>query len=146
MTLQELTDLANKDKINKYPNVPKHAIVPIKKFKDTTANELTKSILTYIRLTGNYADRINNMGVYDQKLKKYRKPGTRKGICDIMASKRITLIDRIIAITVGIEIKIGKDQLSEHQLIVKKEIEQIGGVYIIAKDWDTFINQWTKIK
>jgi hypothetical protein len=146
MTLDELTKLANEDKIAKHPTVPKHAIVPIKKFKDTTANELTKAIVTYIRLTGNYADRINNMGVYDAKTKKYRKPGTRKGICDIMASKKIKLSDKLIAVSVGIEVKIGNDKLSEYQKQIQYEMTQCGGVYIIATNWDTFLNQWIQIK
>jgi len=117
-----------------------------KKFKDTTANELTKAIVTYIRLTGNYADRINNMGVYDKKFNGYRKANTRKGICDIMASKKIQIQDREIAINVGIEVKIGKDKLSEHQLHMQDEITKSGGVYIIATNWDFFYNQWNQIK
>jgi len=145
MTLEQLTELAYEDKKQKHPLVPIHALPKPKKFKDTTANELTKTILTYIRLTGNYCDRINNMGVYDKKFKGYRKANTRKGICDIMASKKIIIQDREIAINVGIEVKIGKDKLSEHQLHMQEEITKSGGVYIIATNWDTFYNQWNQI-
>lgn len=145
MTLEELTKLAYEYKKEKHPLVPEYALPKPNKFKDTTANELTKAIVTYIRLTGNYCDRINNMGVYDKKIKGYRKANTRKGICDIMASKKVKIQDREIAINVGIEVKIGKDKLSIHQQKMQEEITKTGGVYIIATNWDTFYNQWIQI-
>ena len=146
MTLSELTRLATLHKVAKYPNVPLHAIVPVKAFKDGTANELTRAIETFIRLTGNYADRINNTGIYDTRTGKWRKGGTRKGIADIMASKKVEHGGRTFSITVAIEVKIGRDRLSEHQKRCKEEIERSGGVYIIAKEWDGFFAEWNAIK
>jgi len=85
------------------------------------------------------------MGVYDAKRGTYRKGGTRRGIADIMATKKIQHGDRTIGLTVAIEVKIGKDRLSEHQLAVKEEVERGGGVYMVAKDWDQFIRDWNEI-
>lgn len=129
----------------KYPNMPLHALY-VKPFKDTTANELTRSIEAFIRMTGNYADRINNTGIYDTKTGRWRKGGTRKGIADIMAAKQIDVDGRKFAITVAIEVKIGKDRMSPEQERVKGEIEKAGGRYIIARNWDQFINEWETIK
>ena len=145
MNLEKLTQLANLKKIEQHPLVPIHALTPVKKFKDTTANELTRSITAYIRLTGNYAERINNTGIYDPSKGKWRKGGTRKGIADIMASKILEHNGRKFSIMVAIEVKIGKDKMSEYQLKIKDEITKSGGVYIIAKTWDQFITDWENI-
>jgi len=110
------------------------------------ANDLTKTILAFIRLTGNYADRINNTGIYDVKIGKFRKSNTRKGIADIMASKRIEHEGRTFAVQVAIEIKVGNDRLSEHQERMRDEIQKKGGVYIVARDWDGFYKDWEAIK
>jgi len=110
------------------------------------ANDLTKTILAFIRLSGNYADRINNTGIYDVKTGKFRKSNTRKGIADIMASKRIEHEGRTFAVQVAIEIKVGNDRLSEHQERMRDEIQKKGGVYIVARDWDGFIKDWEAIK
>lgn len=109
------------------------------------ANGLTKAIVAFIRLTGDYADRINNTGIYDVKAGKFRKSNTRKGIADIMASKRITHEGRTFAVTVAIEVKVGKDRLSEHQERMRDEIQKKGGVYIVARDWEGFIRDWEAV-
>lgn len=145
ITLKHLREMALLRQHEKYPNMPLHALY-VKPFKDTTANELTRSIEAFIRMTGNYADRINNTGIYDTKTGRWRKGGTRKGIADIMAAKQIEVDGRKFAITVAIEVKIGKDRMSPEQERVKGEIEKAGGRYIIARNWDQFINEWETIK
>lgn len=120
--------------------------IPPAKFKVSDANGLTKAIVAFIRLTGDYADRINNTGIYDVKAGKFRKSNTRKGIADIMASKRITHEGRTFAVTVAIEVKVGKDRLSEHQERMRDEIQKKGGVYIVARDWEGFIRDWEAVK
>jgi len=145
MTIKELEQLAFQQKCVKYCAVPVKYIPPVK-FKVSKANDLTKTILAFIRLTGNYADRINNTGIFDPKTGKFRKSNTRKGIADIMASKRIEHEGRTFAVQVAIEIKVGNDRLSEHQERMRDEIQQKGGVYIVARDWDGFIKDWEAIK
>jgi len=148
MTLKELSQQYIKWKYAD-TSVPAHAM-PIKKYSDKTANGLTKAIIDYIRMNGGYADRINNMGVYVKakiidrghevliERGKYIRSGSRKGIADIMASKR----GRMVAI----EIKIGKDKLSEHQKIIENEVIKSGGIYMIARTWNQFYNEWNQIK
>lgn len=145
MTLKELHQLALKRQRIKYPNVPEAALY-VKPFKSSRANELTRSIETYINLTGHVANRINNAAVYDAKKGVYRSGSVRKGIADIMATKRVEHFGRVFGVTVAIEVKIGRDRQSEHQKEFQAEIERGGGVYIIARDWDGFIKEWEAIK
>lgn len=146
MTLQQLTDAIHQAKFKDMPNCEaRKDLFPTRPFTEKGANELTRSIEAFIRYTGNYADRINNTGIYDTKLKKFRKSNTRRGIADIMASKRVEHQGKFFAITVAIEIKYGNDKLSEFQLRMKDDIEKAGGIYLVARTWNQFIIDWNKI-
>lgn len=58
-------------------------------------------------------------------------PGTsRNGTADISAT--------IQGRSVKIEVKIGKDRQSDVQLSYQKEVERAGGIYYIAKDFQSF--------
>ena len=146
MNLNDLTKLAMMKKIAEHPLVPLHALPPVRPFKDSSSNELTRAIVEFVRLTGHYADRINNTGIYDSKTGKWRKGGTRRGISDIIANKMIEHNGRKFSIMVAIEVKVGRDKMSEHQLKVQAEVQKSGGVYIIAKTWEQFIKEWDSIK
>jgi len=90
MTLSELTQAVHDLKMAKYPHAAKIPhYFPTIPFVANSANSLTRCIEAYIRVTGGYADRINNTGIYDSKTGKWRKSGTRKGIADIMATKKV---------------------------------------------------------
>ena len=146
MTLQQLTEAIHEAKFKDMPNCEaRKDLFPTRPFTEKGANELTRSIEAFIRYTGNYADRINNTGIYDTKLKKFRKSNTRRGIADIMASKKIEHQGRTFAVTVAIEIKYGNDKLSEFQERMKADIEGAGGVYLVARTWSQFITDWNKI-
>ena len=146
MTLQELTEAIHEAKFKDHPHcATRKELFPTRPFTEKGANELTRSIETFIRYTGNYADRINNTGIYDTKLKRFRKSNTRRGIADIMASKRVEHQGKFFAITVAIEIKYGNDKLSEFQLRMKDDIEKAGGIYLVARTWHQFINDWNQI-
>jgi hypothetical protein len=41
-------------------------------------------------------------------------------------------------------VKIGKDKIRESQLKVKREIEAAGGVYLIVRSFDDFLEQFEK--
>ena len=147
MTLSELTQAVHDLKMAKYPHAAKIPhYFPTIPFVANSANSLTRCIEAYIRVTGGYADRINNTGIYDPKTGKWRKSGTRKGIADIMATKKVQYDDRIFAVPVAIEVKWGKDRLSEDQLKIKAEYEAAGGVYLVARTWEQFIQDYNNIK
>lgn len=126
--------------------------VPKDKFTDKTANALTKAICTFINLTGGQAERISSMGrVIDGRKvvtnylgqtgligsQTYIPSTSTKGTADISAI--------IKGLSVKIEVKIGKDKMSQSQIQYKANVERAGGIYIIAKTWDGFIEQYIKL-
>ena len=133
--VKELERLHFAAKRTKYPDNP----YPVKTtFRDDTANNLTKSVIAYIRLQGGFAARINSTGIFDNKLGKYRRSGARKGMSDIVAT--------IGGKSINIEIKIGRDKMRPEQLKVKQEVEAAGGIYIVASSFDNFLEQINKFE
>lgn len=113
----------------KHPGFPEHAI-PKTRPKRSPANELAHLINVHVQLLGGACYRINSQGQYDPKLKKWRQSGMVKGLADLT----VIYLGRHIAV----EIKIGKDKMSEHQKSREAEIKASGGYYMIAKDIDQF--------
>jgi hypothetical protein len=129
----------------KYPSMPPE-YVPKTKYNDKTANGLTKCIVDWINLNGFRADRVSSAGRYiDSKkivtdiLGKKRtigsgtwvKSGTRRGYSDINAT--------IKGRSVMIEVKIGKDRMSEDQKQFAEAEKQAGGEYWVVKDFEDFM-------
>ncbi len=61
----------------------------------------------------------------------------RKGMADVFATYK--------GKSLNIEIKTGKDRMSEHQLLVQKEIEKAGGYYCVVRDFDGFIEWFNEL-
>jgi hypothetical protein len=136
---QILKDLQLKYKMEKYPTIPPH-LIALDQWNDNGANALTKSIIAFLQFSGCQAERINTMGVYR---KKYRTDGVAiggqwtkgtgtPGSADISAT--------IKGRSVKIEVKYGKDRQSDAQKAYQKAIEEAGGVYVIARDFEGFLN------
>ena len=114
----------------------------IKPYKDTTANGLTNCIIDYINFKGGYANRINVQGQprkerikfafgnYIDKIT-YTPSTTNKGTADIKATINGRSLD--------VEVKIGKDKLSEHQIKEQSRITKAGGLYFVARDMESFV-------
>jgi hypothetical protein len=112
-------------------------------WNDNSANALTKCIIHFITYSGFQAERINTMGVYREGKKiqvgentrqlkgKYTPSTGTKGSADISATIR--------GRSVKIEVKYGKDKQSEVQKRYQESIEQAGGTYFIARNFDEFI-------
>jgi hypothetical protein len=121
-----------------HPNYPQDYI-PKTMYKDSTANGLTKAICDYINYNGYQAERINTMGTAREKKTTagkvigvtWTKGTSTAGSADISAT--------IKGRSVKIEVKIGKDRQSDAQKRYQENIEKAGGTYIIAKDFDSFI-------
>ena len=110
-------------------------------YKDSTANGLTKAIIDYITLHGYQAERINTMGVARTK---YRTDGSVAGVQWTKGTSTPGSADISATIkgrSVKIEVKIGKDRQSEAQKRYQEKIERAGGVYVIARDFDAFV-EW----
>jgi hypothetical protein len=127
--LKELSRLALDRKRQQHPLFPEHALVK-PKYSDKDANGLTKCILDYIRLSGGYAVRINSQGQYNERLGQWTKGTTTRGTADIHAC--------LNGKHLSIEIKVGRDQQSDHQKEAQNEIEQAGGLYFIARNFQAF--------
>jgi hypothetical protein len=129
-------------------------LLPKQSFKDSTANQLTQSVLHFIRLNGHQAERISTTGrpidntrVVSDCLGFRRTigsvqyiPGTgTRGSSDISA----TIKNRAgIGLSVKIEIKIN-DRQSEHQKAYQQSIEAAGGIYLIVRNFQQFYD-WYK--
>jgi hypothetical protein len=126
-----------------HPNYPQDYI-PKTMYKDSTANGLTKAICDYINYHGYQAERINTMGTAREKKTTagkvigvtWTKGTSTAGSADISAT--------IKGRSVKIEVKIGKDRQSEAQKRYQENIEKAGGTYIIAKDFDSFVEWYEK--
>jgi len=140
---QRLLDHHYKQMAVKYPNFPPHAI-PSKTWSDTSANGLTKCVIDLINYEGYQAERISTQGTYvegakiqvgenERQLKgKYIPTQGTKGSADISATIR--------GRSVKIEIK-QKDRQSEVQKQYQESIERAGGIYIIVRSFDEFV-EW----
>ena len=97
------------------------------------ASTLTNKIIQHIYSSGGFAFRASSTGIYDSKMGGYRT-AAKKGVSDVLACFK----GRFIAI----EIKIGKDRLSLEQEGFMSNIQHVGGIAFVAKDFDDFLSQW----
>jgi predicted transcriptional regulator len=68
---------------------------------------------------------------------KYIPTTGTKGSSDISAT--------INGKSVKIEVKIGSDRQSKYQIEYQERTEKSGGIYLIAKDFESFYNDYKKI-
>jgi len=140
-----LSELYMKDLRKTYKTFPEYAL-PERKYSDTTANGLTKCIKEFLNFTGHQAERINSMGrtidnskVVEDVLGRKRTIGSKKYIPGTSTNGTADISSTIYGMSVKIEVKIGKDVQSADQKKYQKSVEDAGGIYTIAKDFDGFI-------
>ena len=117
-----------------------------KPYTDKTSNGLTKAITDYINFKGGLANRINTQG--QPRIEKIQLVGgksmdklsfttsmTNKGTADLHAIVKGRHL--------SIEIKVGRDRVSDHQLKEQERVTRAGGLYFVARDMESFI-QWYK--
>jgi len=103
-----------------------------------TANNLTKGVKNFIKLSGGWAVRVNTMGVYDAKNETYRKIAEEdRGVSDVVGC--------LNGKALFVEVKVGKDTESKYQKRFKKEMTRAGAVCIVAHDMDQFIEEINQI-
>ena len=143
--VKQLEAMADAEQQRKHPNTPTKYLAPFK-YRDDTANGLTRCIVDYIRLQGGQAERINTTGIPQDTRQQvtdilgrtrtigsvtWRTGGGTRGSADISAT--------IQGRSVKIEIKIGKDRQSDAQRQYQAAVEAAGGLYYIAKDFTAFV-------
>jgi hypothetical protein len=149
--IQTLKQLKQEEQRKLYPNVPEHGMKPVK-YEDKTANGLTKCILDFLNLTGHFAERINTMGrIIDGRkqvidiIGRTKTIGTTKYIPTTGTKGSSDISATINGKSVKIEVKIGSDRQSEAQKEYQKRTERSGGIYLIARDFESFYNDYKKI-
>ena len=98
----------------------------------SAANDLTRQIIKYIFDQGGFAWRQNTTGIIDP-IRGYR-PAAKKGVADILCCFK--------GKSVAIEVKIGKDRLSDEQIGFLKSIEATGGISMVVGTFDDFLALW----
>lgn len=144
---QRFADLLLEESRQKYPNLPDYAraiTVP----SDSTTNGLTKCVIKWIELNGYQAERINSTGRYIDTRKVVTNVVGQQALIGsgkwIKSSGTVGTADISSVIkgrSVKIEIKFGKDRQSPEQKDYQAAIERAGGVYLIVRDFDRFV-EW----
>jgi len=101
------------------------------KFSDNSANALTKIIMQWLRIRGGFGARVNSQGTYDPRKGRFIRSGSTKGASDISAIIKGRAIE--------LEIKYGRDKLRPDQIKYKADVENAGGVYLVIKTFDGFL-------
>lgn len=133
----------------KYPHVPAHGL-PNKQIKTSSSNGLTSAVLQWLQLNGHWATRINTTGrwmpgqsVVDaigrtrQMQGQYIPGTTRNGTADIHSV--------INGRHISLEVKIGRDRMSEAQKATQRDIEASGGIYLVIRSFDEFMTFYKEI-
>lgn len=147
--LRVAKELQKISKIKRYPNNPYPCL---DKWSDRKANDLTKAIIGFLRLIGYQAERVSSSGrvISNQKTVtnvvgqmrvvgsvQYIPPTSTNGTADVSAT--------IEGMSVKIEVKIGRDKQSGDQKLYQKAVEDAGGIYWIAKDFQSFYDWVIKL-
>lgn len=149
--IHKLSLIAFERSKEKYPLLPDYARVT-PKYTDKTANGLTKCIIDFLSFEGHWAERTGNEGrVIDNRKTVTNVLGQRKTIGDIkrIPSSGARGTSDIKAVIngrfVAIEVKIGDDRQSDAQKAYQQKIEQANGLYLIAKDFESFVNKYNEL-
>lgn len=147
--VKALEDVAYKANMMKYPHFP----YPVKvKYRDDTANGLTRCIIDYLHFNGCQAERINTTGrpiderrVVSDVAGHQRQIGSIRWIRGSGTNGSADISATIQGRSVKIEIKVGRDVQSDAQRQYQASIEAAGGIYYIARDFASFVN-WYRSK
>lgn len=146
--LRKLNQLEAEAMHRKYPNVP---YPPRPNNSDKTANGLTRCIISWIRLHGYQAERISCTGRMIDQRKTYtdvlghrRVIGSVTWIKGSMQRGSADISSILQGRSVKIEVKVGRDRQSEAQRAYQAQVEASGGVYYIARDFQSFFEWYNK--
>lgn len=102
----------------------------------TRTNATTQAILRYLNYNGFTAWRNNSGAVYDPKRKVFRKnPTSLKGVFDIIGFRDSD------GKHIEVEIKTGRDRMSEDQKWHLTRLQASNCIALIVKDFDDFEKQ-----
>jgi len=102
----------------------------------SATNETTKQILQYLFDQRVFAWRQNTVGIPTER---GWRTAAKTGVADILAV--LPKNGRLLAV----EVKTGRDTLRPEQLGFGRNIEAMGGVYLVVKDFPDFLDKWNSI-
>lgn len=106
---------------------------------DATADEITAHILGYLRSKGYVCWAQDNRGRYNPKTGKwYPHPNNRVGVPDILGYRKSD------ARFIGVEVKAGKDRLSDYQIDFLNELKEHGGLPFVAYSFEGFVQSFER--
>lgn len=101
-----------------------------------SANRLTQSVVRFLNYNGFVAWNVYNGGVYDPRRQTYRKNPTQKhGVFDVCGFRKSD------GRHIEIEIKWGRDKMSDHQLRHFDDLKKAGAIAYVCRTFDEF-EQW----
>lgn len=103
--------------------------------KPETANSLTRRIVAHIQDNGHFATRLQSTGTYREDLKKYVPSQQRAGMQDIFSVVK--------GRAVFVEVKAGKDKLSDGQKQTITDLQRAGAWVYVAHDFQSFVDWFT---
>src|SRR5690242_433063 len=111
----------------------------IKPYVDSHANGLTRCIIDWITFKGGSAVRISSQGQARKLNDKWQwtRGSTRNGVADVHAIFRGRHL--------SIEVKVGKDRMSEAQIKERVRVEAAGGLYFVARDMRSFVEWFNNV-
>lgn len=131
--MRELAVLHERDLRERYPSLPGYAF-PKSKFDDTKANGLTKCIVTFVKLKGGHIQRTNTTGIVRNG--KWTRGGGTIGAADLTGIFN--------GVPFSIEVKIGRDKMSEAQTKQAESITRAGGKFFEARSFQEFRDWWSE--
>lgn len=140
-----LRQMAADEMRRKHPDYPEHLRLPVKVYSDKTANGLTRCIIDFLNLSGHQAERISTSGrpidrrqIVTNVIGQQRVIGSLEWIPGTCTRGSADISSTIKGKSVKIEVKVNKDRQSEAQKAYQQAIEQAGGIYYIARDFQSF--------
>jgi hypothetical protein len=155
---QRIKDLELQTLKAKHPTIDER-FIPLTAWNDNTANGLTKCIVSFINMSGGYAERINTTGIYQaaKTVKdldgisrtigkgKWRKSGSTNGSADVSSTIPLVINNIEVGVSVKWEVKIGKDRQSDAQKEYENNTKIAGGYYFIVKNFDEFLSKYDEL-
>ena len=145
--LKQLQQLDREARRKAHPTIPDFAM-PVARYKDDTANALTRAIIRFLELKGHACWRQSSEGRYRpgesitdvlgriREMKGQWLPGQNNGASDVAC-----VIDGRFC---AIEVKVGRDRQRPHQHSYQNRIQESGGLYFIARTFEDFYNWYTQ--
>lgn len=146
--LKQLQQLDVEHRRKEHPTIPEHAM-PISRYRDDTANALTRAIIRFLELKRHACWRQSSEGRYRpgesitdvlgrvREMKGKWLRGQNNGQSDIAC----VINGRFCAV----EVKVGRDRQRPDQQTYQTRIQESGGLYFIATDFTSFVNWYNSV-